>query len=363
MTARFFNTAGPVNSEDHYYLPPLERFDLDEILSLIDQKKYFVLHAPRQTGKTSCLLALMDYLNGTGRYRCAYVNVEPGQAAREDVRSAMRVILNETGSSARIFLKDEFPDRVWPDILEKAGAFGALGELLSQWSADAPAIPLILLVDEIDSLVGDTLISFLRQIRAGYTKRPAHFPQSIILCGVRDVRDYRIHSDLDKTIITGGSAFNIKAESLRLGNFNREDVESLYSIHTAETGQVFHPDTIDRVWAYTKGQPWLVNALGYEVCFKMKANRDRSRPITVDMIAEARENLILRRETHLDQLADKLREDRVRRVIEPILTGTAEPEKIMEDDIHYVVDLGFDPAQAQFHHFKRHLSGDHSPEC
>jgi len=47
----------------------------------------------------------------------------------------------------------------------------------------------------------------------------------------------------------------------------------------------------------------------------MKENRDRSRKITREMIDEARENLILRRETHLDQLADKLKEERVRRVI------------------------------------------------
>jgi len=48
---RFFNTAGPVNCQDHYCLPPLSRFDLAEILSLIAQKKYFVLHAPGRVGK------------------------------------------------------------------------------------------------------------------------------------------------------------------------------------------------------------------------------------------------------------------------------------------------------------------------
>ena len=80
---KFFNTAGPVNCEDHYCLPPLERFDLEELLSLIDQKKYFVLHAPRQTGKTSCLPALMKYLNEEGKYTCLYFNVETGQSARE----------------------------------------------------------------------------------------------------------------------------------------------------------------------------------------------------------------------------------------------------------------------------------------
>lgn len=83
-----------------------------------------------------------------------------------------------------------------------------------------------------------------------------------------------------------------------------------------------------------------MNALGYEVCFEMEEGRDRTRPITSEMLARAKENLILRRETHLDQLADKLREPRVRSVVEPILTGTAEPGRMREDDIQYVTDLG-----------------------
>ena len=72
---RFFNTSGPVVAADHYCVPPLERVDLSDILSLIGDKRYFVLHAPRQTGKTSALLALRDLLNGGahGPYRCVYV--------------------------------------------------------------------------------------------------------------------------------------------------------------------------------------------------------------------------------------------------------------------------------------------------
>jgi len=89
---RFFNTEGPVRSEDHYYLPPLRRWNLDEILELIERKKYFVLHAPRQTGKITCLLALMDHLNREGRYRTLYANIEGAQTAREDVDRGMAAI-------------------------------------------------------------------------------------------------------------------------------------------------------------------------------------------------------------------------------------------------------------------------------
>ena len=343
---RFFNTAGPVRRQKHYCLPPIERFNLDEIISLIDQEKYFVLHAPRQTGKTSCLLALMEYLNSGDKYNCLYCNVESAQAAREDVKQGIRTILNEMASNAVDFMDDNFLKENRLRILEDSGEYSALNELLSLW-AKKNSRPLVILIDEIDSLIGDTLISVLRQLRSGYTKRSAMFPQSIILCGVRDVRDYRIHSSKEKTIITGGSAFNIKAESLRLGDFEEDEIAELFGQHTAETGQVFSDDAVALVWKLTEGQPWLVNALGYEVCFRMKSGRDRTKVITDEMVRLAKESIVLRRETHIDQLTDKLREERVRRIIQPILAGKDQPEQLIEDDVQYVEDLGLIKTKGQ----------------
>ena len=113
----------------------------------------------------------------------------------------------------------------------------------------------MLLVDETDALLGDTLISVLRQLRSGYDMRPDAFPQSVVLCGVRDVRDYRIYSASTGESVTGGSAFNISAASLRLGDFGRAEVEALLGQHTAETGQKFEPAALERVWTQTQGQP------------------------------------------------------------------------------------------------------------
>ena len=322
--------------EDHYCIQPLRRVDTDEILMLIRQKKYFVLHAPRQTGKTSTLLAMADRLNGTGEYRCVYANFEAGQAAREDTGRAMRTLLGQLGSRAGLALQDDFVARVKEELLGEFGPDGALSEVLSRWSA-AGSKPLVVLIDEIDSLVGDTLISVLRQLRSGYDLRPQWFPQSVILCGVRDVRDYRIRASSGE-IVLGGSAFNIKAKSLRLGDFSETEVRELLGQHIAETGQAITDRALAEVWRLTVGQPWLVNALAYEACFENKAGRDRSRPITLDAVREARERLILRRDTHLDQLVDKLREPRVRRVIEPLLSGGL--PSLRHDDIAYARDLG-----------------------
>ena len=326
---RSFNTTGPVKPDKHYCIPPLERFDLEEVLRLVDGEKYFVLHAPRQTGKTSSLLALCDLLNGQG-YACVYATVETARTARDDVERAMRTVLAELGSRARSTLGDHFLEDAWPGVLARLGPDAAFGEVLKRWAEASPK-PLVLLIDEIDTLQGDPLLSTLQQLRGGYPMRPGAFPQCVVLCGLRDVRDYRIRST--------SSPFNIVAKSLRLGDFTQEETLTLLDQHTAETGQAFTDDAREAIWTQTLGQPWLVNALAWETCFERKAGRDRSRPITADDIAEAREGLIVRRVTHLDQLADKLREDRVRRVVEPMLSGVDE-RRATNRDIEYVRDLG-----------------------
>jgi hypothetical protein len=337
---KFFNTAGPNQPDIHYTLSPMQRVDWRELSGLMAARKYFILHAPRQTGKTSLLISLMHQLNAEGNYRALYVNIEAAQAARNDVAAGIATIVSAMGRAADIYWRDP----QWTEMAEQAASQAAalgrdtLTSVLQRWSLASPK-PLVIFLDEVDALVGDTLISLLRQIRAGYAQRPEAFPQSMVLCGVRDVRDYRMHRS-DGEIITGGSAFNIKSESIRLGDFTQADVAALLQQHTDATGQTFEPGVLEEIWADTQGQPWLVNALAYEACFRKTGQRDRSQSVTVELMRQSRERLILRRDTHLDQLADKLREDRVRRVIEPMLQGEDLPVDVPEDDRQYCIDLG-----------------------
>ena len=336
---RFFNTAGPNMASDSYTIAPLSRFDLDDILLMIRQKRYFVLHAPRQTGKTTCMLALRDHLNQNGDYIAVYANVEGGQASRNDAQSVVKSTVDTLAEQFRGVIKNDIPWKL-RDEVQQVGKDSMLATYLRRLSESLPK-PIVLFIDEIDALVGDSLVSILRQIRSGYTDRPAAFPQSIILCGVRDVRDYRIVLS-NQDIVTGGSAFNIKATSLRLGNFSNDEIHALYSQHTQETGQVFDESCFPMIWDATEGQPWLVNALGHEVTWNMRENRDRSVRIIPEMIDKAIENIIYRRDTHIDILIDKLREPRVRRIIEPILANedNVDDALIPSDDIQYVEDMG-----------------------
>ena len=336
---RFFNTAGPMNRERNYCIDPLTRIDWEEARRLIHDNRYFVMHAPRQTGKTSTLLAMMNALDEEGRYACAYANIETAQTARNDVSQGIPTVCSAVSTSLSTYLKRADMEE-W--FLEKNRSYPPneqLFQLLRHWTITS-AKPTVLFIDEIDALFGDTLISVLRQIRSGYTKRPEEFPHSVVLCGVRDVRDYRIRQS-DGEIVTGGSAFNIKTKSMRMENFTQEETKALWLQHTDETGQVFDDTIFPELWDDTFGQPWLVNALGQEIIWEIRRNRDRSRKVTLPDYKEAREKLVQSRATHLDQLIDKLQEPRVHRVIETVLSGETDSiDNIRVDDQQYTEDLG-----------------------
>ncbi|NEZ60952.1 ATP-binding protein [Adonisia turfae] len=324
--ARWFNIAGPCKPDKHYTLPPTER--LPNLERVIDQEGYFVIHAPRQTGKTTAMLALAQQLTASDRYTAVMVSAEVGAPYAQSPLQAETAILRAWQESATFWLPPALHPPVWED-----GA--SIGQALSQW-AKKSSRPIVLFIDEVDALQDEALISLLRQLRDGYPRRPLGFPQSIALIGVRDIRDYKVASGGNTRLHTA-SPFNIKVKSLTLRNFSATEVAQLYGQHTAETGQVFESDAIAHVFHLTQGQPWLVNAIAKETVEELVTNP--AEPITLGHIEAAKDILIRRQDTHLDSLVSILREDRVRAVIEPMLAGE-ELGIVSQDDRQFLIDLG-----------------------
>ena len=322
---RHFNTAGPCKPDIHYMLPAAVR--IPGVHELVETQSYFVLHAPRQSGKTTAILELAAELTASGRYAAAVVSVEPG-AAFETVGEAELAILSGWRSDVRGRLPVELG---LPELPESAPG-GRIREALGLWAATCP-LPLVVFVDEIDGLAPEVLSSVLKQIRSGFPGRPQSFPHSMALVGMRDVRDYALVSG--GTARSGaGSPFNVSAESLTLAAFTRPEIVALYGQHTADTGQALTVAAIDRVVECTSGQPYLVNALAREA---VRANPDA--PIDAMDIDRAREALIVRRVTHLDSLAERLRDPRVRRVMEAVMAGNF-ADAFQDDDLRYALELG-----------------------
>ena len=327
--SRLFNVSGPCQPHRHYMLPAMRR--LPSVREIIDDGGYFVLHAPRQVGKTTALMTLAQELTAEGRYAAALLSLEMGAAWASQPGKADQAILADWHESAGQQLPADCQPPPWPDAPEGA----AIRVALSQWAARSPR-PLVLFLDEIDALQDAALVSVLRQLRAGFPSRPQGFPWSLALIGLRDIRDYKVAAGGSARLGTA-SPFNIKDESLTLRNFTRDEVFELYQQHTDDTGQVFVPAAVDRAFYLTQGQPWLVNALARQLTKVLV--RNRSQPITPADVDAAKEILIQRRDTHLDSLAERLREERLRPIIEPMLTGQYLPD-IPEDDRRYVQDLG-----------------------
>ena len=331
--ARYFNTAGPCNRKDHYMIDASTR--LQGVERLIDMKQYFVIHAARQSGKTTYLRDLTDRLNESDKYHAIYCSLESVQNITEAEKGIPQIIscIYESLFNAKMPHYEEFT--------KSANYFffaTVLNSSLTRYCAILEK-PLIILFDEVDCLTENTLISFLRQMRLGYNNRSTNpFVHSMALVGMRNIRDYKAQVRSDNESLGSASPFNIVTETYTLKNFTKEEITTLYQQHTAETGQIFEEEAIDLVFEQTQGQPWLVNAVAREVIVKI-LQYDHCRPITALLVNEAIQNIILRRDAHIDSLLERLKEERVRRVIEPMLYGEIFFDR-SSDDYEYVIDLG-----------------------
>jgi ATPase family associated with various cellular activities (AAA) len=333
---RYFNTAGPCRQDRHYMISPTAR--LPKIAQLIDQEHYFVIHAPRQIGKTTAIMGLAQQLTASGQYAAVVLSVEVGAPFSQDIATAEEAILGTWQNTISIRL----PSALQPPPWTSTRPGQKIRAALQAWAQSSPK-PLVIFIDEIDALQDIALVSILRQLRDGYPNRPEAFPQSIGLIGMRDVRDYKVASGGSDRLQTA-SPFNIKVESLTMRGFYESEVAELYQQHTADTGQIFMPAAVQLVFELTQGQPWLVNAIARQLTEVVAP--EPTTTITPAMVEEAKEIIIRRQDTHLDSLAERLREDRVKVIIEPILAGQGLPVTSNEDR-QYLVDLGLlrrDPA-------------------
>jgi len=329
--ARFFNTTGPCNPEDHYMLPPEARLVRAQLERYIESKLYWVLHAPRQTGKTTFLQSWMRSINAGTQAVACYVSIEACQQfpdAADAIPAICAAIRAYAGTYLPSSLVPPMPDGPLPMQLD---------QILKDWAALVAPKPLVVLFDEVDVLQDQALVSFLRQLRGGFARRGiGEFPTSIALVGMRDLRDYLIRSK-DGVSLNPGSPFNIKEDSASLSSFAREDIYALAGQHTTDTGQVFAPEALDLVYDLTRGQPWLVNALLKKCVWQLCS---QGQPVGVTQVEEARELLIQGRAVHLDSLAERLRDPRIRRIVQTIMTGESDPTLTEGDDFRLALDLG-----------------------
>ena len=331
-----FNTTGPCFPDEHYMMPALDR--LPGVRELVARGDYFVVHAPRQTGKTTALQALVSEINTKGDMFALYCTLESLQNRSDPMQTnfAIRDLVADNVEMSPFYS----PIQGSPELREERGGIGLAVRTVLQNVCRAIGKPVVVFFDEADCLVGDALVSFLRQLRDGYVnRRMIPFPKSIALVGMLDVRDYKAQIRPDGQPLGQISPFNIIAEDMLIPNFTESDIAALYAQHTAATGQQFADGVVEAVWRWTRGQPWLVNAIANDCVAKIHGNR-YGETITVEDVAAAKEAIIRRRDTHVDSLMERMREPRVRRIVEPLISGDKSDVTYNDDDYRYITDLG-----------------------
>ena len=312
-------------------LPPADRLIGAQLDRYIGDMLYWVLHAPRQTGKTTFLQNWAREINSGDEAIACYVTIETCQGLPEPERCMPTLCYAITQSAG-------FSDLPVPEIKSDIPN-SMLNSILTDWAKKTAPKPLIILFDEVDALEGDAMISFLRQLRGGFMDRGiGKFPVSIALVGMRDLKDYVI-SAKDGVTPSPLSPFNIKTDSILLGNFVQEDVKKLFAQRTEETDQQITGEALEYVWEQSQGQPWIINSLFQRATMRLM-KRDDYRTITREHIEQAREHMILARETHLDSLAVRIREPAIRALMETLFSGSFDPQLTDSDTFRICTDLG-----------------------
>jgi hypothetical protein len=302
---RWFNTAGPCRPETHYTLPVARR--IPSVRGLIERKSYFVLHAPRQVGKTTALLALGHELTAAGQHLAVLLSMSRSAPRSPTTPTPPSSPSSTPGATPRAPACPPTSSRRHGPKPTRPADRRRVERLGTRRSAPARPLPRR---DRRPRRRAPHLV--LRQLRDGYPNRPGDFPSSLALVGLRDVRDYKADPGSAERSGRLGTAspFNIKVRSLTLRDFTADEVTELYAQHTEDTGQVFTPEASPAPSSSPRAnpgsstpsprRPWKSSSL-------IPPSRSPHPTST-----SPKRSLIRRQDTHLDSLAERLREPRVR---------------------------------------------------
>jgi hypothetical protein len=322
-------------------LPALQR--QTDVVEMIEGKYYFTVHSPWQSGKTTYLQNISEIINAEGR-RHAFVCPVAGLENITDRREAMALLSARINRALRLSPVKalnalSFPDDALPQSEPSVKISNFLNYLSVSLDKD-----LAVFFDDVDCMEPGPLVTFLAQIRDCYNERhlgpKSKFPGSVVLAGMRGIRDCLTRDRPEDASRFPAGPFNIEKGSLTLADFTEKETGDLYRQHTEAGGQAFDEKAVARAWRWSEGQPGLVNALAFEAAEKILKD-DCSRPVTAEIIDQAARAVILNRSVHVDRLRDRLKEPRVRRVTDAVVAGAPFfGEGTSDDDIRYVLDLG-----------------------
>lgn len=266
MQKKKFNITGVCNPKLHYMVDLQDR--LQEMDERIDGNTYFTAVRPRQSGKTTFMFSLAEYLQE--KYLVVMIDFQMiGTSDFSDealfsnafMRNFMRGLKSNYNYSS--YIAKEPLSRIQSKADEQQiTSFGILFETLSELCRKAKK-PIILMIDEFDSAMNlPIFFDFLAQIRASYLFRkttPTFY--SVLLFGTKDFNFIEMDQNAQQPAKYYGP-WNIFTEFPINLNFTQEDITGMLSEYENDlhTGMDLHAIAAS-ILQITYGYPFLVSKI------------------------------------------------------------------------------------------------------
>ena len=306
---RSFGTTGRVRPEQHYIVPRTQ--EIADFRHRVEEGKYIVLFAPRQTGKTTFFrLALEALATEDSTYFPIQLDFQAMRNAAPttfyqqlyyQINRQIKSVFQKRGKVPSEALTQFLENTTLTDHFSMEAFFENLKSFLDNdfRNQRLASTKVVLLIDEFDGIPQTVISDFLYTLRQIYLSDEQHCPHSVGIVGVKSIAQL----DYDRSV----SPFNIQDE-FRLPNFTLEQVQELLGQYTDEVGQAFAPEVLESIQKQTAGQPVLVNRFAQILTEALDIPKTQT--ITPDHFLQAHTQLLHERNINIQHLTTNIRKDR-----------------------------------------------------
>ena len=314
---RRFGTQGPVNPKEHYVVSRTE--EIADFIDRVEEGKYIVLFAPRQTGKTTFFQAALEVLTAGSATIAAsaseavkrsvgyfpiqlnfdiYKNLALSpfyEHLYEQIREEIEAVFQKRGFAPSETLRQFLEDTTLTDHLSMLSFFKGFARFLD---SECDEQQVVLVIDEFDGIPQVAVSDFLHTLRHIYISGKPRCPHSVGIIGVKSIAQL----NYDRSI----SPFNIQDE-FHLPSFTHEQVCELFGQYTEEVGQIFAPEVLTSIHKQTAGQPVLVNRFAQILTEELDI--PKTNPITMAHFSKAHAQLLEEDNVNFTHLLTNIRRD------------------------------------------------------